>query len=116
METPQISRSGRVLKKSAKVKEMEDFDINELDMQGKPRKKGRTSDEYDEFEDKRVAPIKIPKMSLSLPTGAKRPQLMPKTAAANTMKAKSDTKRYMMQDSDGSKESGKYFLIFHCSF
>ncbi|CAL1275554.1 unnamed protein product [Larinioides sclopetarius] len=43
METPQISRSGRVLKKSAKVKEMEDFDINELDMQGKPRKKDSSS-------------------------------------------------------------------------
>ncbi|XP_055926019.1 HMG box-containing protein 4-like isoform X2 [Argiope bruennichi] len=43
MDTPQISRSGRVLKKSAKVKEMEDFDINELDMQGKPRKKDTSS-------------------------------------------------------------------------
>ncbi|GBM76194.1 HMG box-containing protein 4 [Araneus ventricosus] len=74
-------------------------------MQGKPRKKGRTSDEFDEFEDKRVAPIKIPKMSLSLPSGAKRPQIMPKTGAPNAMKAKSEAKRYMLQDSDGSKES-----------
>lgn len=103
MDTPQISRSGRVLKKSAKVKEMEDFDINELDMQGKPKKKGRTSDEFDEFEDKRVAPIKIPKMSLGGQSGTKRPQAMPKMP----MKAKSEVKRYMMQDSspEGSKES-----------
>ncbi|GFV65118.1 HMG box-containing protein 4 [Trichonephila clavipes] len=104
MDTPQISRSGRVLKKSAKVKEMEDFDINELDMQGKPKKKGRTSDEFDEFEDKRVAPIKIPKMSLGVQSGTKRPQ----TIVKMPIKVKSEAKRYMMQDSspEGSKESG----------
>ncbi|GFY50204.1 HMG domain-containing protein 4 [Trichonephila inaurata madagascariensis] len=103
MDTPQISRSGRVLKKSAKVKEMEDFDINELDMQGKPKKKGRTSDEFDEFEDKRVAPIKIPKMTLGVQSGTKRPQIMAKMP----MKTKSEAKRYMMRDSspEGSKES-----------
>ncbi|GIY70693.1 HMG box-containing protein 4 [Caerostris extrusa] len=103
METPQISRSGRVLKKSAKVKEMEDFDINELDMQGKPKKRGRTSDEFEEFEDKRVAPIKIPKVSLSLSPAAKRSQAM--TKLGSVMKAKSDAKRLMAQDSDGSRES-----------
>ncbi|GIY71663.1 HMG domain-containing protein 4 [Caerostris darwini] len=82
---------------------MEDFDINELDMQGKPKKRGRTSDEFEELEDKRVAPIKIPKVSLSLSPGAKRSQAM--TKLGSVMKAKSDAKRLMVQDSDGSRES-----------
>ncbi|XP_015906020.1 HMG box-containing protein 4 [Parasteatoda tepidariorum] len=106
MDSPQISRSGRVLKKSAKVKEMEDFDINDLDMQGKPRKKSRTSDEFDEFDDKRVAPIKIPKISLNLSQGKRPPQTITKLPQGAAMKPKPDQRRFYDDSSaDGSKES-----------
>ncbi|XP_054714437.1 HMG domain-containing protein 4-like [Uloborus diversus] len=110
MDVPQISRSGRVLKKSAKVKEMEDFDINEIDLQGKARKKPRM-DDSDEYDDKRVAPIKIPKISLNIPsTNKKKVEMqhsMTKLPFQNQMKTKQDMKRPMYRDSspDGSKES-----------
>lgn len=115
METPQISRSGRVLKKSAKVKEMEDFDINELDVQGKPRKKSKGMDDFDEFDDKRVAPIKIPKISLNMQGGPKKrlsdgsspvSRQLFKNAFQGTMKVKTEARHNIYQDSsDGSKES-----------
>lgn len=115
MDTPQISRSGRVLKKSAKVKEMEDFDINEYDVQGKPRKKSKTMDDYDEYDDKRVAPIKIPKISLNIQSAAKRkdatsPAGKPtfKTSFQSSAKAKLDARRSIYHDSsEDSKESGR---------
>ncbi|KAG8182649.1 hypothetical protein JTE90_018485 [Oedothorax gibbosus] len=105
MDTPQISRSGRVLKKSAKVKEMEDFDINELDVQGRPKKRSRPSDETEDplSDDKqRVAPIKIPKISLNISNTPKRPppQIQPRLAPGP---AKGKFVRDMSPD--GSKES-----------
>lgn len=114
METPQISRSGRVLKKSAKVKEMEDFDINEFDVQGKARKKSKTMEDFDEYDDKRVAPIKIPKISFNVQGTKKKMnegsssvgKQVFKPSFQNTAKAKQDARRAIYHDSsDGSKES-----------
>lgn len=110
--TAGISRSGRVRKKSAKLKEMEDIDIPELDAPSKGRKRKGFDDSDYELDDKRVAPIKIPKISLSLSPKKKNYEMQHSSSKViqfpSPVKGRLEPNRPLFQDSapDSSEASG----------